>query len=344
MPWQLKMPTFSFSLRPMLSKHWLVSTFLIWRKKKMKRALEQYACNVMFVQRKITPCIFSCSLQLSMHSATAMCFNLQFVNVTLPRAFPSPQKHQYFSADVPSEPTLRGADKCSDHFCWLKPSLCHLCTTQLCRTQHYRHAVSSTMHYKTTSSGAQLMHLSEKTTRPRSNVEHLSDSKVLLLQMLLGCIEPTEQQSTAQGWAASWGELWELGIFPALTTRKWERGLSTIFIQRKMLVSRPSVIFPNSLSWKAPFKPFCLTSPFCRIELQVFLRERQSLGSFNQRTKMKSDSKAHLPCLCLSFTKQSLPCLYFVFKWSKCKKEYSAFTTLPTAYALSDACFCLPRK
>lgn len=32
MPWQLKNPTFSFSLRPILSKHWLVSTFLIWRK------------------------------------------------------------------------------------------------------------------------------------------------------------------------------------------------------------------------------------------------------------------------------------------------------------------------
>lgn len=34
MPWQLKNPTFSFSLRPMLSKHWLVSTFLIWRKER----------------------------------------------------------------------------------------------------------------------------------------------------------------------------------------------------------------------------------------------------------------------------------------------------------------------
>lgn len=30
MPWQLKMPTFSFSLRAMLSRHWLVSTLRIW--------------------------------------------------------------------------------------------------------------------------------------------------------------------------------------------------------------------------------------------------------------------------------------------------------------------------
>lgn len=33
MPWQLKKPTFSFSFRPMLSTHWLVSTFLICGKK-----------------------------------------------------------------------------------------------------------------------------------------------------------------------------------------------------------------------------------------------------------------------------------------------------------------------
>lgn len=33
MPWQLKKPTFSFSFLPMLSTHWLVSTFLIWRGK-----------------------------------------------------------------------------------------------------------------------------------------------------------------------------------------------------------------------------------------------------------------------------------------------------------------------
>lgn len=29
-PWQLKMPTFSFSFLAMLSRHWLVSTFRIW--------------------------------------------------------------------------------------------------------------------------------------------------------------------------------------------------------------------------------------------------------------------------------------------------------------------------
>lgn len=34
MPWQLKKPTFSFSFLPMLSTHWLVSTFLIWREKR----------------------------------------------------------------------------------------------------------------------------------------------------------------------------------------------------------------------------------------------------------------------------------------------------------------------
>lgn len=32
MPWQLKIPTFSFSLRAMLSRHWLVSTLRIWAK------------------------------------------------------------------------------------------------------------------------------------------------------------------------------------------------------------------------------------------------------------------------------------------------------------------------
>lgn len=29
-PWQLKIPTFSFSFLAMLSRHWFVSTFLIW--------------------------------------------------------------------------------------------------------------------------------------------------------------------------------------------------------------------------------------------------------------------------------------------------------------------------
>lgn len=55
MPWQLKMPTFSFSLRPMLSKHWLVSTFLIWRKRR-NVPWRKMAANAMFVQKKIRHC------------------------------------------------------------------------------------------------------------------------------------------------------------------------------------------------------------------------------------------------------------------------------------------------
>lgn len=54
MPWQLKMPTFSFSLRPMLSKHWLVSTFLIWRKKEKKRSVKKYVSKCRICREKIT--------------------------------------------------------------------------------------------------------------------------------------------------------------------------------------------------------------------------------------------------------------------------------------------------
>lgn len=51
MPWQLKNPTFSFSLRPMLSKHWLVSTFLIWRKERGETFLKIFPGPAGFVQK-----------------------------------------------------------------------------------------------------------------------------------------------------------------------------------------------------------------------------------------------------------------------------------------------------
>lgn len=51
MPWQLKNPTFSFSLRPMLSKHWLVSTFLIWRKEKGEIFLKTFPGPARLVQK-----------------------------------------------------------------------------------------------------------------------------------------------------------------------------------------------------------------------------------------------------------------------------------------------------
>lgn len=44
MPWQLKMPTFSFSFRAMLSRHWLVSTFRIWVKSKHAKVNNEH-CN-----------------------------------------------------------------------------------------------------------------------------------------------------------------------------------------------------------------------------------------------------------------------------------------------------------
>lgn len=51
MPWQLKNPTFSFSLRPMLSKHWLVSTFLIWRKERDEIFLKIFPGPARFVEK-----------------------------------------------------------------------------------------------------------------------------------------------------------------------------------------------------------------------------------------------------------------------------------------------------
>lgn len=51
MPWQLKNPTFSFSLRPMLSKHWLVSTFLIWGKERGEIFLKIFPGPARFVQK-----------------------------------------------------------------------------------------------------------------------------------------------------------------------------------------------------------------------------------------------------------------------------------------------------
>lgn len=259
------------------------------------------------------------------------CFNLQSVNVTLLRAFPAPQK----------PPILFSRCSLRTHPMWSRQMQWPLLLTQTIPLPSLHntavqdpallHTASSTTHYMTTSSGAQLIH---HHTRPRSNEEHWGDSRVLLPQTLLSCIDPTEQQSTAappgsasQGWAASWGELWELGIFPVLTSGEMGTWPKHHPCSGKNACFTSFFDSPQLLSRKAPFEPFCLTSPFCRTELQVFLRERQTLSLLNQRTKMKSDSKAHLWCLCLSFTKKSLPCVCFAFKQSKCKKEYSAFTT-----------------